>query len=293
MADSELYVIIKQGKKLEMEETNMKEEMTKLDEDITWIKAQNKEMYTSEYELINKVLNYEKKLLEIMNQKQKNTNTINILRNEHNTLCEKLNGLLGMKAKIVETQRKKRICLIRKAYKIQQFLEDHGINKELENLDLRDNTEIGHLNLDNNNNDKDSDNDNESNFYQFTKELKLIYSKLLNRNEKLRKEIEFNSANFIDDYTCTKRELFRTFSSILQNFREIEISSFSDSMGVEEALDVTSDVLSQFENVTQKETNQNFQLGEEIKRQNLTLANVKKNVKELVSNFYKKKKLQK
>lgn len=123
MAESEIYIhkrnirnITERLQKLEIE--NLQNE-----ERISQVKTENKTLYSTEYELIHKILHYEKKLSEMTNMKQKNLNILNQAKIDFERVEHDFNSFNEIRDRIINTINRKK----------------ENIQREMSRLCIRDN----------------------------------------------------------------------------------------------------------------------------------------------------------
>jgi hypothetical protein len=108
MAESEIFIHKRNIKSLTEKLQKLEIENQKNEEKISQVKSENKVLYSTEYDLIHKILHYEKKLSELTNMKQKNLNTLNQSRIESERVEQKLNNLVVVRDRIINTNLKKK-----------------------------------------------------------------------------------------------------------------------------------------------------------------------------------------
>jgi hypothetical protein len=97
------------------------------DQRIIEVKTENKLLYSKEYDLIHKILHYEKKLSEYTNLKQKNHIILSSAKKEYSRIENKLNKLKCVKEKLISSMLSKKNLLEQKITSIQYKLSDMKI----------------------------------------------------------------------------------------------------------------------------------------------------------------------
>jgi hypothetical protein len=128
MTNAEIFTLKSNINKATSDIKILKNENALLDESISQLKTENKSLYSSEYQLIHMILQYEKKLHEFANVKQSYLTNMNSLKSESHALSMKLNSLRDIKTSIIESNKNKVKHYMRVLYKLNQRNEKRASN---------------------------------------------------------------------------------------------------------------------------------------------------------------------
>ena len=113
MAESEIYMHKRNIKNITEKLQQLEVENQKNEEKITQVKTENKVLYSTEYDLIHKILHYEKKLSEMTNMKQRNLVILNQTKSDLERVELNLNGFIGVRDKILNSNLRRKEYLER------------------------------------------------------------------------------------------------------------------------------------------------------------------------------------
>jgi hypothetical protein len=203
MTNVELFMLKSNIAKATSEIKKLKNENNLLDESISQLKTENKSLYSSEYQLIHMILQYEKKLHEFANAKQNYMTNMNSLKTEFQALNLKLNSLRDIKTSIIESNKNKVKHYMRMLYKLnirnEKRVCSFGTFSCLADADIID-----------------------TNLEEITEKIKLrLYTSMLPQLKNLASNVprmrKLNEEN--KAYICSK--LFRLYSKIEATYPDI------------------------------------------------------------------------
>lgn len=222
MSKEELNTLIYYNNKKDLKIKELNESIATLDENIAHLKAENKSLYSTEYDLINKILLFEKKIAELVGTTQKNQANLQSAQNNYNTIKIKFDELKKIKDNIIAAQKRKKAYLMRRAYQQGAFIDKYQMEKKL-NIHSNENTEA-----------KEPIADYSQVFTEIIHFLKIKY---LDKGEAIKKikfetdQIKTQIKEETDKFQSKASEIFPIISS---NYPDIKIFNFfedsSDNM---------------------------------------------------------------
>jgi hypothetical protein len=121
MAESEIYMHKRNIKNITEKLQELEIENQKNEEKITQVKTENKVLYSTEYDLIHKILHYEKKLSEMSNMKQRNMIILNQTKSDLGRVESNLNGFIGVRDRILNSNLRRKEYLEREISRLNSI----------------------------------------------------------------------------------------------------------------------------------------------------------------------------
>lgn len=261
---------------------SLKEEINTLENQINQTKTENKTLCAKEYDFIYQILDNEKKMFELIGEREKNLSVLNNLKAIYKGWTEKLGNMNKIKAKIISSNQRKKKCLMRKVFQLKKFNEESQIEEKL--IQLRKFCFS-------------------SGFRNFTLEESIIFSTMFDRLKvfylKQKEKIKQLAAETGEKAKILQKEadnfkskVWELLSLISMSYTDIKIPDFTN-MGIAQLSDLLTNVNSQIVNKFEFLEASKFELEQEL--DNLK-TEFKKSSKRIVAQFdemrdikYKKK----